>query len=125
MIRTINGGRYMVVNGGMPATTYVNSYTGAMCLGDMRFNTSTQNIEVYDGNSWIQLNMSHAQVNLTPDAETALDWAIKKATEDAELEKLAKTNPTIADLVNQKKEIDQKIKVVQTLIKDEVKIGSN
>jgi len=126
MIKTVNGsGRYMMVNGGFPATTYINTSSGYMNVGDVRYNTSLQRLEVYDGNIWLELNTSHASVGLTPDAESALDWALKRMREDMELEMLAKSNPSIADLVNQKKELDDKIKMVQTLIKEEVKVGTN
>lgn len=122
MIKTVNGSsRYVMVQGGFPATTYINTSSGYMNVGDVRFNTSMQMLEVYDGNRWVEMNTSHASVGLTPDAESALDWALRKMREDLELEYLAKSNPTIADLINQKKELDDKIKMVQTLIKEEVK----
>ena len=114
-----------MVNGGMPATTYINTGSGYMNVGDVRFNTNTQILEVYDGNRWVELHTSHASVSLTPDAEMALDWAITKRNDDLALEHLARTNPTIADLVKQKKELDDKIKMVQTLMKEEVKVGTN
>jgi hypothetical protein len=115
----------MMVNGGMPATTYITSGSGYMNVGDLRFNTNTQNLEVYDGQIWRELNTSHASVGLTPDAEMALDWATKKRNEDLALEQLAKSITTIADLINQKKELDDKIKMVQILTKEEVKVGTN
>lgn len=126
MIKTVNGmGRHIMVNGGMPATTYVNTNSGYMNVGDLRYNTNIQRLEVYDGQMWIELNTSHASVGLTPDAERAIDWAINKQREDADLESLAKSNPTIADLVNQKKELDDKIKMVQTLIRKDTNVGTN
>ena len=126
MIKTVNGsGRYMMVNGGMPATTYINQYSGAMNVGDLRYNVSIQRLEVYDGSSWIELNTIHASVGLTPDAERALDWANRKIAEEAELDSLAESNATIADLVEQKKALDHKIKMVQTLMKEDIKVGTN
>ena len=126
MIKTVNGsGRYMMVNGGMPATTYINQYSGAMNVGDLRYNVSIQRLEVYDGSSWSELNTSHASVGLTPDAERALDWANRKIAEEAELDSLAESNATIADLVEQKKALDHKIKMVQTLMKEDIKVGTN
>lgn len=120
MIKTINGsGRYMMVNGGFPATTYMNTSSGYMNVGDVRFNTNMQRLEVYDGNMWIELSTSHASVGLTPDAENAIDWAIKKRHEDMELERLAESDPTIADLVNQKKDIESKIEVIKILKRNE------
>ena len=126
MLKTVSGaGRYVMVNGGMPATTYINTGSGYMNVGDVRFNTNAQTLEVYDGNRWVEMNTSHASVGLTPDAEYALDWANRKIAEEAELDRLAASNATIADLVNQKKELDDKIKMVQTLMKEEVKVGTN
>lgn len=125
MIRTVNGtGRYVMVNGGMPPTTYINTGPGCMNVGDVRFNTNMQRLEVYDGNMWIELGTSHASVGLTPDAENALDWAIKKRNEEYMLEQKAKDNPAIADLLNQRKKIDEQIQVIEILTKDN-KVGTN
>ncbi len=126
MIKTVNGsGRYMMVNGGMPSTTYMNTMSGYMGVGDVRFNSNTQNLEVYDGQMWRELNTSHASIGLTPEAESLLDWARDKRNQEMQIEALSKSNPTIADLVEQKKNLDHKIKMVQILIKEEPKLGTN
>jgi hypothetical protein len=118
MLRTVSGaGRYVMVQGGMPAHTYINSSSGYMNVGDVRFNTQMQRLEAYDGNIWIEINTGHASVGLTPDAEMALDWANRKIAEEAELDRLAESNSTLADLVEQKKALDHKIKMVQTLVR--------
>jgi hypothetical protein len=126
MLKTINSSsRYTVVQGGTPVPTYINSVPGYMSVGDVRFNTNMQRLEVYDGQMWIEINTGYASVGLTPDAEMALDWAITKRNEELALEHLAKSNTTIADLINQKKELDDKIKMVQILMKEETKVGTN
>lgn len=120
MLKTINGsGRYMMVNGGFPANTYINTSSGFMNVGDVRYNTQMQRFEVYDGQMWLEINSSHASVGLTPDAENAIDWAIRKRKEEDDLMKLAESDPTIADLVNQKKDIENKIEVVKILKRNE------
>jgi hypothetical protein len=98
---------------------------GTMNVGDVRFNAVMQRFEAYDGNTWIEINTGYAGVGLTPDAEMALDWAIKKKNEELELVALAKSNATIADLIKQKNELDEKIKVIQILTKEETKVGTN
>jgi hypothetical protein len=124
MLRTVSGaGRYVMVQGGMPAHTYINSSSGYMNVGDVRYNVQMQRLEVYDGQIWVEISTGHASVGLTPDAERALDWANRKIEEEAELDRLAASNATIADLIKQKKELDDKIKMVQSLIKPEVKVG--
>jgi hypothetical protein len=126
MINTVNGlGKYVIVEGGMPSITYMNTSSGYMNVGDLRYNPTRHKVEVYDGNNWITLNSGHASVRLTSHAETVIDWAAKKMQEDMELEALSKSNPTIADLVEQKKNLDHKIKMVQILIKEEPKVGTN
>ena len=125
MLKTVNSmSRYMMVNGGMPATTYINTSSGYMNVGDVRYDTQMQRLEVYDGQMWREINSSHASVGLTPDAEMALDWATKKRNEELALEQKAKDNPAIADLLEQRKTIDEKIKVIEILTKDN-KVGTN
>ena len=126
MIKTINGsGRYVMVSGGMPSPTYVNTSSGYMNVGDVRYNTSLQRFEVYDGNMWVPMSESHASVGLTPDAESALDWARMKMMEEKAIEAKAKDNPAIADLLNKKREIEDQIKMVEILTREEVKVGTN
>ena len=125
MIKTVNGsGRYIMVNGGYPATTYINTSSGYMNVGDVRYNTQMQRLEVYDGQMWLEINTSHASIGLTPDAEMALDWAKQKLNEELALERKAKDNPAIADLLRQRNTIDEQIKVIEILTKDN-KVGTN
>ena len=85
----------------------------------MRFNTVNQGIEVYDGNSWMPLQMGNVNVGLNAEAESLLDWARHKRQEEFDLEVLASTNPTIRDLLNTVKQKQEQISIVRTLIKKE------
>jgi L-cysteine desulfidase len=119
MIKNIaGGGKYLTVSGGS-GSTYVNNFSGAQGVGNMRYNTSSQNIEIYDGNNWIPMQSGYTTVTMTPEAESLLDWAKQKRNEEFESEALAKSNPTIADLLAQKNKIDEQINIVKTLIKSE------
>jgi len=119
MIKNIaGGGKYLTVSGGS-GSTYVNNFSGAQGVGNMRYNTSSQNIEIYDGNNWIPMQSGYTTVTMTPEAESLLDWAKQKRNEEFESEALAKSNPTIADLLAQKNKIDEQINIVKTLIKPE------
>jgi hypothetical protein len=104
------------VTGGT-TSTYINGYSGAQGVGNMRYNTSTQKTEVFDGSNWITLNMGSISVGLTPEVESLIDWARKKRNEEWELEKLSQENPTIKDLVDQINQKKDQIKMVQVLIK--------
>jgi hypothetical protein len=95
MIKSITpSGRYIQVAGGNVGT-YVNGYAGAQGVGNMRYNTTNQCIEVFDGNSWIMLNMDYASVGLNGEAESLLDWARKKRDEEMAWQSLAKDNQAV------------------------------
>jgi hypothetical protein len=111
MINKINShwGGMLISN---PISTHVNMSNPS--AGMVRYNVDK--LEVYDGYSWLSLSYD-ATVDLTYDARQVLEWALKKMKEEQAIEKL-KDNPTIADLLRQKADIEEKIKIVQILIKD-------
>jgi hypothetical protein len=118
MIKTIMaGGQYSYVSGGNNSHTYINGHSGLQGVGNLRFNTTTQNMEVFDGSTWVMLALNHATVGLTADAERILNWAKVKMLEELEVERLAKENPTVNDLLEQVKEKQEQLKVVTTLLK--------
>ena len=124
MIKSIHSNSpFITVSGGNPGSTYIGNYSNnAPGVGNMRYNPNNQNIEVYDGSTWIILSAHHTNINLSDEAVSLLQWARKKRDEELDIERLAQTNPVIKDLVNQIKDKEEQIKVVQTLIKEEVKV---
>ena len=123
MIKSIHSSSpFLTVSGGNPGSTYIGNYSNAPGVGNMRYNPSNQYIEVYDGSTWIILSAHHANINLSDEAVSLLEWARKKRNEEFELERLAESSPAIKDLVTQVKEKQEQIKIVQTLIKEEVKV---
>ena len=92
MIKNISGGgKYLMVNSGT-SSTYVNGYSNAQGVGNMRYNTATQNIEIYDGSVWITMNSGYATVTLSTEAEQLLDWARKKRDEEMSLEQIGRAH---------------------------------
>ena len=123
MIKSIHSSSpFLTVSGGNPGSTYIGNYSNSPGVGNMRYNPSNQNIEVYDGSTWIILSAHHANINLSDEAVSLLEWARKKRNEELELERLAESSPAIKDLVNQIKDKEEQIKIVQTLLKEEVKV---
>ena len=117
MIDTISvSGKYMYAHGGY-ASTYIQD-NGRFGVGNMRFNTNTQSLEVFDGSSWIHLNMPIATVGLNPEAESILDWAKQKRDEEIRFEKLAETNATVKDLLDQIKAKQEQLKMVEILLRN-------
>jgi len=98
MIRSLTGSRYVSVNNGNPSPTYMNPSPGALNVGQVRFNTSLQGFEVYDGFNWLQIQSGHTHLDLTGDAASAIDWARQKMQEEQELKRLMDKHPGLKDL---------------------------
>jgi hypothetical protein len=95
MIKAIHtSGKYIQVIGGS-ASTYVSAQAGSQGVGNLRFNTSMQRLEVYDGNNWTMLNMPDASVGLNGVAEEAIDWVRKQMEEEKRLTALAEDHPAV------------------------------
>jgi len=117
MIKGImSSGRYITVTN-TSSSTYINGYSGLQGVGNMRYNTSSQNMEVFDGNNWVMLSMAIPSIGLNSEAESLLDWARKKRDEELELQSLAQEHPSIKDLVNDIENKKDQIKMIRTLIK--------
>ena len=118
MIKGITqSGRYMNVSSSA-SSNYVNGYAGAQGVGNMRFNTTNQCIEVFDGNSWIMLNMDYASIGLNGEAESLLDWARKKRDEELAWESLAKDNQAVKIALENLNKAKQKLDVTAKLARE-------
>lgn len=94
MIQGINSsGRYLVVTGGTAPSNYISP--GSVGAGMMRYNPNMNCIEVNDGSMWKQLGMSYATVELSPDAESILEWARTQRTLEMNRKTLIKNNPAL------------------------------
>ena len=89
----ISGSSYIQVSGGQSPVPYINS--GIQSAGMMRYNTSSQNVEVYDGTGWQQLDGGYVSVGLNGEAESLLDWARRERDRQAKREQLIKENPAL------------------------------
>jgi len=120
MIKGISqGGRYITVIGGSPGSNYVNNFSGAQGIGNMRFNTTNQNIEIYDGVSWQTLQSSYASIQLDEEAIRILDWARDKRREEMELESLSYDYPAVKAAHENVKRAKEQLKATIILSKNE------
>ena len=120
MIDYVIGGEFMNVTSSKGSVPYINA--SSPVTGMVSYDGGSQQMKVYDGSGWVTVGGGSATVNLTPQAISILKWAEKKMLEEAERNKLAETNPTIRDLVEQIKQKEEQISIVQTLIKEEEKV---
>jgi hypothetical protein len=118
MIKSISAtGRYFTTSGST-ASTYVNGYSGAQGVGNMRYNTANQNLEVFDGNNWIMMNMDYASAGLTPEAESLLDWAKQKRNEELAWESLAEDNQAVKIALENLNKARQQLDITAKLARD-------
>ena len=108
-------GKHIMVGGGNSASNYINTGAGMMGVGDLRFNTSTQQIEFYNGQSWQTFIMAQATVGLTSTAETAIDWALDKIQQEKQARAMAEQYPAVADALNAVWESEQQLKTIVAL----------
>jgi hypothetical protein len=117
MINGVAGGRHIVVNGGSNSGPYFNNNMPSS--GMVRYNGNSQVLEAYDGINWVTITNSYPTINMSPAAEHAIDWAIRKMQEETDLEQLVKNNPAVkAAYENMKRAADQ-LKTTIILSKDE------
>ena len=116
MIKNVYGsGRYLTAYNNN-ASNYVNNFSGAQGLGDLRFNTVLQCLEVWDGQMWQPFKMSDVSVSLTQDAVEAIDWVNQKRKEEHDIRELARKYPAVADQLAAVREAEEKLQVVAALV---------
>ena len=116
MIKNVHGtGQYLVVYTNN-ASNYINNYSGSQGVGNMRFNTSNQTMEVYDGVTWQILKMGETTVSLTQDAVEALDWVKQKREEERKLKELAEKYSAVADQMAAVCKAEEKLRMIAALV---------
>jgi len=103
------------VGGGNSASNHINTGAGMMGVGDLRFNTSTQQIEFYNGQTWQIFIMAQATVGLAGPAETAIDWVLHRMEQEKEARRMAEQYPAVADALGAVREAEEQLKMVVAL----------
>ena len=97
---------------------YINM--SAPSSGMMRYNGNNQCMEVYDGGSnvWLQLYGKNADIQLSPILQTTIDWAQRKMAEEAEWERLAKTNDAVKIALENVRKAREQLDITAKLVKE-------
>jgi hypothetical protein len=94
----------------------MNNFIGAQGLGNMQFNTTTQRIEVWDGQMWQPMQMTDVSLSLTGDAVEAIDWVNQKRKEEHDIRALAEQHPAVADQLAAMREAEEKLRMIVALV---------
>ena len=73
--------------------------------------------EAWNGSYWTPID-ENVSIGMSEQANAAIDWACKKMTEEANLSVLAAKHPMIADLLNEVKLAEEKLKVAVALTQE-------
>ena len=119
MIKGINTGTGLQVNNGY--TSWPNFYnnaatSGNTLVGQLRYNGSSQNLEVYDGVSWLIMQSTYPTVELAPHVQAVVAWAQTKMAEESRLKELAARHPTLADALEAVKRAEEQVQIVAALV---------
>lgn len=117
MIKGLTGTCGVTVSADNTALPYISSNISNPMQGMLRINSTE--IEVFNGTGWQQISSSYATVSMDQDVLDVIKWARKKRDEELEIERLAKDNVAINDLLEQVKEKQHQAKMIATLIRKE------
>lgn len=112
------------INSNCPNIVYSNdnTYNLPSVTGAIQWNGLTKKLEVSNGSTWLPIDNT-VYLNTSEQMTRIIEWANKKISEEIELDRLAKENPAINDLVNQINEKKHQIEMVKTLIKKDRDFG--
>jgi hypothetical protein len=119
MIAGISSGSMVQVDSNYGSLPYIPPNASNPMQGIMRVNGN--NIEVFNGTSWLVMGMSYPTVSLTGAAQAAIHWAQQKMIEEESIKQLAEKHPAVADAMNTINEAYDKLKVVVALTEEENK----
>jgi hypothetical protein len=119
MIKNITPGPGLTINNSHSAwPSFYNtvSSTGNSLVGQLRYNGSSQNLEVYDGNSWLMMNSAYPTIELAPHVQAVVAWAQTKMAEESRIAKLAAKHPAVADAVEALKKAEEQVQIITALV---------
>lgn len=91
---------------------------GSQSAGMVRYNTSMQRLEVYDGNAWLELG-GGVSIETSAETNSILNWARGKMDEEQKLRDLAEKNTAVKDAYEKFKQAEEQLKIVEALVKED------
>jgi hypothetical protein len=106
MIKGLQGNIGLTVTGGNTSVPYVNQNNNNPIQGMIR--VWGNDMQVFDGSSWLNMSTSYATVGLDQDTQNLLQWVKSKQRQEIEILELAIKNEAVRiALENVKKAQDQ------------------
>ena len=119
MIKNITPGSGITINNNYstwPSFYNTVSSTGNSLVGQLRYNGSSQNMEVYDGNSWITMAGAWPTIELAPHVQAVVTWAQTKMAEESRIRELAAKHPAVADALEAVTRAEEQVRIMAALV---------
>jgi hypothetical protein len=95
---------------------YVPSNSNNPIQGMIRVNN--QDMQVFDGSSWVNMYNNVASVGLTPEVESLLDWVRSKQRQEIELLELAAKNQAVLTALENVKKAQEQLTIIAHLSRE-------
>lgn len=89
----VSNSPWVTVDNGTPSMPYMN--TGALSVGQIRYNPNNRCMEVYDGNMWMMLSSAYTSINLSSHANQLLNWVSSFMAEHEKEKKLREESQAV------------------------------
>jgi hypothetical protein len=111
MINNLSSGFGISITGDSSMRPYISP--GGQSAGIIRYNTSSNNLEVYDGMSWQALTSSGSTyISLNRESQDAIEWAQRKMQEERNLQQLIDNHIGLRDAY-------EKFKIMEALTRND------
>ena len=110
MISNVYSNSAFVTTNAPMAGPYINA--GTPSAGMLRYHN--QQVQVYDGTSWLVMGGS-VNIGLSGEAEEIMAWAREKMRAEREARAMAEQYPAVADALNAVWESEQQLKTIVAL----------
>jgi hypothetical protein len=118
MIKSLTGSSGLTVSCGGGSFPYIPQNPNNPIQGMIRLNG--QDMQVFDGSSWLTLNTSHASVSLDQDTHDILQWARAQRTMAMNRMTLAQSNPALMKALEAVKRAEDNFEFLSKFVEDEL-----
>jgi len=112
---------YLTVTGGSAMTPYISP--GAQGAGQVRYNTSSNNLEVWDGVTWKEITMAYTTIDLTYEAQSLLQWAKNARDKDLARETRIRSNPALKKAYEAIQRAEENFELLDKIVGDDNNSG--
>jgi hypothetical protein len=118
MIKGLTGGKGTVVSGGSHSYPYIPMNSNNPIQGMLRLNN--QDMQVFDGASWLTVGASYASVDLDADTQSLLAWARNERDKQFIREERIRKNPALKKAYEAIQRAEANFDILDKIVGDEL-----